>query len=98
MAQEFCIIKTLDNTPRLIFFKIDDVAVVIIPFFIGMFFGLLWLMPLGFVLVFFYGKLKKKYPRSILQHYAYWTLPKRMFTTSGIFKNLPPSHKREYTL
>lgn len=86
------IIKTLDNTPRLLFWKIDSFALVTIPFLIGSLFGSFLVMSQGVFIYLLYRRFKRRYPGLNIKHLAYWSLP------TGKKVLFPPSHKREYTL
>jgi type IV conjugative transfer system protein TraL len=92
------IIKTLDNAPRILFWSVDEFIVMFLPLFIGIFLGSLLVMALGIVAKPLYSKLKKRYPKSILRHLAYWTMPRKVFSHAGILKRVPPSHIRKYLL
>ncbi len=92
------IIKTLDNTPRVLFWGVDEFLLMVGPLFIGMAFGYLSFMLLGFVLKRFYNRLKKRYPRGHFQHIVYWKFPIYALKASGVLKRFPPSHYREFRL
>jgi type IV conjugative transfer system protein TraL len=92
------VIKTLDNMPRLIFWPIDDVLIVIVPFFVGLCVSSFLIMLSGLVLKIFYKKIKRRYPRGAFLHRMYWSLPKSAFQMAGILKQIPASHQRDFTL
>ena len=90
------IFKTMDNTPRMIFWGVDEFIIMTVPFFLGVLVGSLLIMLSGFVLKRFYSRWKKRYPRGLLKHAFYWNMPTKAFNKAGIFKRLPQSHKRDF--
>jgi type IV conjugative transfer system protein TraL len=90
------IYKTLDNTPRMFFWEIDEFFLMIVPLFIGIMIGSLLLMPSGLFLKWLYCRLKRRYPRGIIKHKFYSALPTSFFVMLGIYKGLPQSHKRKF--
>lgn len=96
MDNKNIIFKTMDNTPRMLFWEIDEFIVMAAPFFLGMLVGSVILMLSGFVLRKFYNRWKKRYPRGLLRHTMYWNMPTATLNKAGIFKRLPASHKRDF--
>jgi type IV conjugative transfer system protein TraL len=80
------IIKTLDNIPRLVFWRLDDALMTLIPFSVGMLLGSLFLMLGGFFCTYIYRKVRKRNNRVNFKALLYWVLG------SG-FAHVP-SHKR----
>ena len=91
------IFKTLDNTPRILYWHVDEFLIMIVPVFFGIIFGYFILM-FGAFLIVPYGRLKKRLSHQSTAHYAYWYLPTSYLQAFGQFKRLPPSHTREYLL
>lgn len=96
MDNQSTIFKTMDNTPRILFWEIDDFLVMSAPFFMGILAGSICLMLSGIVLKKFYARWKKRYPRGLLRHTIYWHMPTKAVNKLGIFKRLPQSHKRDF--
>ncbi|MFQ5729705.1 MAG: type IV conjugative transfer system protein TraL [Waddliaceae bacterium] len=92
------IYKTLDNSPRVLFWTIDEFAVLAVPVFLGVLMGSLLVMSLGLVLRAIYTKLKKRCPKGTLMHRLYWRLPQKAFNRAGILKRIPGSHHRKFLL
>lgn len=95
------IIKTIDNMPRILFWRMDEFSIMILPFFLGIsiggYLGLFAIFS-GPFLKCFYSKICKKYPKGTLQHLLYWNIPKSVFDKSGKLKNIPGSHLRTFSL
>ncbi|PJD94543.1 MAG: type IV conjugative transfer system protein TraL [Parachlamydia sp.] len=98
LENSFVVIKTIDNMPRVIFWRMDEFIVMILPFFIGVCLGSILVTISGPFLKYFYTKTLKKYPTGTLQHRLYWNLPKDAFEKSGKLKNIPGSHLRHFSL
>jgi len=98
LEKHYMTIKTLDNMPRILFWTIDEVLLVVGQFFLGIFIGNLWLTFLGFVLRYVYMKVKKTMPTGTLSHRIYWLLPSSALRRLKIINRLPPSHCRESIL
>jgi type IV conjugative transfer system protein TraL len=96
MDNKNIIYKTMDNTPRMLFWEIDDFIVMAAPFFLGVIAGSILVMLSGFVLKKFYTRWKKTYSKGLLRHTIYWHMPTKAVNKLGIFKRLPQSHKRDY--
>lgn len=90
------IYKTMNNTPRMLFWGIDEFLIMAVPFFIGLLIGSIAVMLCGFVLKGFYRRTKKRYPKGMIRHSLYRNLPDWIFKRIGVFKRLPPSHKRDF--
>ncbi|MFI5343138.1 MAG: type IV conjugative transfer system protein TraL [Chlamydiales bacterium] len=86
----------MDNTPRMLFWGIDEFVIMVSPFFIGLLVGSVPVMLSGFFLKGFYRRTKKRYPKGAIRHSLYRNLPHWFFKQSGVFKRLPPSHKRDF--
>ena len=84
--------------PRVLFWRVDEFAIIVVPIFLGLLIGSILFMTLGFLLKPFYSRLKKKYPRGTLKHKLYWHLPTSIVGKMGICQTIPPSHKRELLL
>ena len=95
---QYTIIKSLDNPPRMLFWRMDDFLIMAALFFVGLFLGSIFVAFSGVFFKYIYGKLREKYPKGRLQHQFYWILPYETFIRFGKFKNLPPSHKRDFIL
>lgn len=78
--------KTLNNTPRLVFWRIDDALIMLIPFAIGVLFGSLLLIAGSFISSYYYRKIRKQQGNINLKALVYWVFG------SG-FTNIP-SHIR----
>ena len=92
------IYKTIDNPMRVLFFTVDEFAMLAIPFLVGTLVGSLSIMCLGFIFWILFRKLKRGCPRNTMIHWLYWRVPKGAFTSSGVLKRIPASHRREYIL
>lgn len=92
------IIKNLDNSPRMLFWEIDEFALMVAPFFIGLAIGSVFLMGSGFFLRIAYARIKRKMPKGVIQYTIYWILPKSILEHFGLIKRLPGSHLRELVL
>lgn len=92
------VVKTLDNTPRILFWGADEFAILVAPIFLGIVLGSFLLMILGFVIRYFYKKYKRRYPSRFFKHKLYWILPKQAFEMCGILKNIPRSDDRDLIL
>lgn len=79
--------KTLDNVPRLIFWRIDEAFTFIIPFMLGVLFGSLWLVIGSFVCALSYRKIRKKNEELSFRALSYWVF--------GVgFSNIPSYIRR----
>jgi len=65
--------RTFDNMPRLVFWRIDDAMVFLIPFSLGILFGNLVLMLCAFAAYLVYKKLRRKQGSLNLKALIYWT-------------------------
>lgn len=94
------IIKSLDNSPRFLFWDVGECMILVISFLTGGALESLTVVMLGISFWFLYRKfnqLAKK--RSIIPfHFLYWNLPTKMLKRSGRFSSLPCSHKRNIIL
>jgi conjugal transfer pilus assembly protein TraL len=97
-SRENILLNTLDNPTRVLFWTVDVFAFMVIPVFLGILLSSLIVMLLGFVLVPFYGRFKKRFPRGVVRHKMYWLLPHEAFLRFGKLKSFPPSHEREMIL
>jgi type IV conjugative transfer system protein TraL len=86
--------KTLDHPSRILFWKLDEFFVMIVPIFLSLALGSLF-MAFGVFLKIPYKKLKKKFSHCSLMHHLYWYLPTKRLSH---LKRLPPSHQRELVL
>jgi type IV conjugative transfer system protein TraL len=64
--------KTLDNTPRLIFWPVDEAMMLIIPFMLGVLFGSLLIVLGSFIYAFSYRKFRKKNKEHNFKALSYW--------------------------
>lgn len=97
MTHKNTIFKTLDNPTRLLFWKLDEFFILLIPFVLGVLFGNI-LLVVGALLKYPYARMKKKLSHRTIQHYIYWYLPTHICRHMGHFKNMPSSHSRELLL
>lgn len=79
--------KTLNNMPRLVFWRIDDALVFLIPFSLGVLFGSLFLSICGFFCVGLYRRMRKRNGEINFKALLYW-----IFGTG--FKNIPSYIRR----
>lgn len=86
----------MDNTPRMLFWGVDEFMVMAIPFFLGIIFGSVVIMLSGFVVRNFFCRWKRRYPKGVIVHVFYWKLPTQAFMRFGAFKSLPHSHLRDF--
>lgn len=86
----------MDNTPRMLFWEIDEFILMAAPFFLGVAVGSVSVMLSGIVLKKFYSRWKKRCPRGVLRHTIYWNIPTHSLRVLGIFKRLPDSHERNF--
>lgn len=94
---KYIILKTLDNPPRFLFWTLDVVVLLFIFFALGVtihFSMFILALPVKIV----YSKLKRKFPKSLMKHKLYWSMPHSVFVRSGKFKNIPPSYIQEVLL
>jgi|LakMenE01Jun11ns_1017448.scaffolds.fasta_scaffold9870780_1 type IV conjugative transfer system protein TraL len=91
----YTVLKTLDNAPRFLFWDMDEFVLMVAPFILGMSISI-FIMPLGFILRYFYSKLKKRYSHGKLKHKLYRSLPKQLFEVVGVCGRCPPSHLRKF--
>lgn len=80
--------KTLDHIPRLIFWRIDDALILLIPFSMGILFGSFILMGGSSVGVWFYRWTRKRYGETNLKALSYWIF--------GTGNSKIPSHIRRF--
>jgi type IV conjugative transfer system protein TraL len=64
--------KTLNNMPRLVFWRIDDALVMIIPFALGILFGSILMVFGSFIGAYFYRKLRKRNGNINIKAWIYW--------------------------
>lgn len=64
--------RTLNNMPRLVFWRIDDVFVALVPFFAGLIFGSLLLMIGSFIGLYVYRNMRKRTGDLNLKAVIYW--------------------------
>ena len=85
--QPIRILTQLDNPVRLLFWTLDEMALMCIPFFVGILSNSFTIIILGYFLSRKYRRYKRRYPSRRLKAIMYWHLPTR-------FKWIIPSHKR----
>lgn len=85
--------KHLDDSPRFLFWPLDEALLLIIPLFLGLFanFFVTGLMS-GVVLLLGIRKMKLVYGSRFLLPMCYWYLPHGLLR----WKRMPPSHIREF--
>jgi len=87
------ILHHLDDPLRILKWTIDEAAVLILPFFIGIVINQLFVSAVFAILgIMGLKKLKSKFGQGTLKHLMYWYFPhnkKKLFKT-------PPSYIREY--
>lgn len=98
LNDSYIVVKTIDNTPRVLFWKIDEFFILIIPLCLGLVLGSILLFALGPLSKHYYSKMKKKYPRGTFKHRLYWMLPKQFFKRSRKLTKIPASHVRKLVL
>lgn len=64
--------KTLDNVPRLVFWRIDDAAVFLVPFSLGVLFGSLSIITAAGLCVFLYRRTRKRGGNVNYKAKMYW--------------------------
>lgn len=94
MSNRQQIFKTLDHPPRILFWKIDEFAVMVIPIFLAIALGNL-LIALAVFLKIPYSRFKRSFSHRSLQHYLYWYLPTAYMKH---LKSMPSSHERTLIL
>lgn len=92
------IIKTLDNSPRILFWDMDEFLVMVLPMLVGIGCGSVSMMLLGFAAKPLYRRYKSRNRNGVLQHRIYWIFPHSSLKQSGLIKKLPASHQRDYVL
>ena len=90
------ILKTLDNSTRFFYWDFDVVIVGFFPLIIGMGMGFKYLAVAALPICWIYSILKRRYPKGMLMHKLYWSLPTDSLKSFGIKGKIPPSHKRRY--
>ncbi len=81
------VLAHLDRPVRLLFWTLDEIAVMMLPFFMGLLMGSVVVMVGGLMLYRVYRKYKKRLSLSRFQALFYWYLP-------GQWLALIPSYKR----
>lgn len=81
------ILAHLDSPVRLLFWTLDEMAVMVFPFFIGILCNSLVIIVLGFFLSRAYRRYKRRYSARKIKALLYWHLP-------TYFKWTIPSHQR----
>jgi type IV conjugative transfer system protein TraL len=89
-------IKTLDNSPRILLWNVDEFLLLMAPILVGMCLSWGLMMPVGLVLISPYKRLKKKMPKGSYVQRMYWLLPTCYLRK--FIKNVPASHHRELIL
>lgn len=88
------IFKTLDNASRILFWKLDEFFIMIIPIFLSIALGSFLIVFMAFIKI-PYNRLKKRFLPISVVHYTYWYLPTRHMRH---LKRMPPSNQRELLL
>jgi conjugal transfer pilus assembly protein TraL len=94
----YLVVKTLDNSPRFLFWTLDEFSIFCVPLLIGIGIGSVLIALSGIPLKYFYSKAKRKFPKGALMHQMYWNVPKIFFKHARVLQNTPESHKREFLL
>lgn len=81
------ILAHLDAPVRLLFWTLDEIAIMAIPFFLGLLCNSLTIIFLGFFLYRKYRRFKRRYSSRVIKATLYWYLP-------TYFKWTLPSHQR----
>ncbi len=88
------LLKHLDDPMRIISVSMNDFIAYVLPFFVGIAFDSLTIIPLtGVIVVYSTKRFLKRYPRYFFVRYMYWVLPTRRFNPM-MKLNWPPSHQR----
>lgn len=83
------VLAHLDRPVRLLFWSLDEIVVMMLPFLIGIFTASFLVIGLGVVVYRFYRKNKKRYTPRYIKAILYWYLPSR-------FKWMIPSYQRHF--
>lgn len=88
------LLKYLDSPIRFLSFSLQDFILYCAPFFIGVFFDSILIVPLsGYIILYFIKKALKPLPKFFLMRYMYWAIPTKKY--QKLLKVvLPPSSKR----
>jgi len=92
------LVNTLDNSPRILFWRLDEFLVMVAPALIGVAIDSAILAFSGILLKYLYSQLIRSRPRGVLRHLAYWLLPCEFMRWSKRYERIPPSHLRELLL
>jgi len=92
------VLHTLDNTPRLLFWGVDEFLLMASPILLGLVTGKLLIVFPALLLKPLYTRMKRRFPKGSLKGYLYWHLPHGVTTRMGMFRKAPPSHIRRYFL
>ena len=88
------LLKRLDAPVRFLSFSIGDVALALVPIFLGALFDSLFLIPVfGLSILFFLRGALKRLPRFYAIRFLYWSLPTQRFNRFLRVK-FPPSNQR----
>ncbi len=91
------ILKTLDNPQRFLFWTIDVVLLFFIIFILGILIHislLILIIPAKII----YTKIKRRFPRSLIKHKIYWSIPQKAFSQGGNCQKIPPSYIEDILL
>lgn len=92
------ILKTLDNSPRILFWDIDEFMSMLVPIALGCCLGSLTVLFSAPFFWFVFRKIKRSTQKGALIHLLYWHFPKSAFKRSGKLKKFPDSHKCDLIL
>lgn len=87
--QSVRVLAHLDRPVRLLFWSLDELVVMMIPFLVGIFSGSFVVILVGIVLYRFYRKNKRRYSAKRIKSLLYWYLP-------GRFVWMMPSYQRHF--
>lgn len=83
------VLAHLDRPVRLLFWTMDEIVVMMVPFLIGIMASSFTVFGVGIVLYRVYRKYKRRYSNRYIKALLYWYLP-------GKFKWMLPSYKRHF--
>lgn len=83
------VLAHLDRPVRLLFWSLDELVVMMLPFLIGIFTGSILVILIGLVLYRLYRKNKRRYSAKRIKALLYWYLP-------GRFRWMIPSYQRHF--
>lgn len=79
----------LDHPIRLLYWTMDELLAMMIPYLLGIWFGSFSIIIAGAIFYRYYKKMKRRYPSKIVKAWIYWHFPTRS-------KWMIPSHQRHF--